>query len=721
MEYKHTNRLITEISPYLLQHSHNPVDWYPWGNEAFNKAKSEDKPILLSIGYSACHWCHVMERESFENEEIASIMNRLFINIKVDREERPDIDDLYQYSLRLFGGNGGWPLTMFLTPEAKPFFGGSYFPPEERQGMQAFPDVLNAISEAYSKRKNEIKETTAEIINTLTRIQNKPSAEETLNIADLDNASSRLLRYVDPNHGGFGTAPKFPPYTQINLLLRYYKRSGDQTALDVVINTLRNMAGGGIYDQIGGGFHRYTVDERWRIPHFEKMLYDNVLLARLYFDAYKVTSDTGYKNIGEETLSYLLREMYLDGKGFYSSQDADSEGGEGKFFVWSKQEIESVTGKEAEVISRFYGVTEDGNFEGKNILYMDRGMKAVSHEFDIPEEKVREILNRGKEALFTKREGRVKPFTDTKILTGWNGLAVSAFAEGYRTTGKAIYLDAARSTINFIRTELFKDGKLLHVWRDGISKGNADINDYAFLIAALIDMYEITFEDDASILSPLSGEGATFIPPPLTGGGQGEGGWKASSTEYLNWADKLTSSIIELFWDKEKGGFFNSADDEDVRLFHRMKTATDQPVPSGNATALTDLLRLTAYKDKPEYRIMAEKLIRIFYDEAIENPFSFSSLLSGVYFFLEGAVEITIVGKQDCSDVKEIISKLRGCYISDMVIYLVGDTGGFEVSHYIPEFAKGKTAKDGKPAVYICKNFTCSEPLNEWEDIKKLF
>lgn len=665
MEYKHTNRLAKEISPYLLQHSHNPVDWYPWGDEAFNKAKSEDKPVLLSIGYSACHWCHVMERESFENEEIASIMNRLFINIKVDREERPDIDDLYQHALRLFGGNGGWPLTMFLTPEAKPFFGGSYFPPDDRQDMQGFPKILNSISEAYGKQKSEIEETTAELIDTLTKNQNRPSTEETLNIADLDNASSRLLRYVDPNHGGFGTAPKFPPYTQINLLLRYYKRTGYQTALDFVINTLRNMSEGGIYDQIGGGFHRYTVDERWLIPHFEKMLYDNVLLAKIYLDAYKVTSDAGYKNIGEETLNYLLREMYLEGKGFYSSQDADSEGEEGKFFVWSQGEIESAAGEDAGILSRFYGVTEEGNFEGNNVLHIDRGVKAISHEFAIPEERIREILNRGKAALFKERGKRVKPFTDTKILTGWNGLAVSAFAEGYRTTGKEIYLETARNTINFIMAELFQDGRLLHVWRDGISKGGADINDYAFLIAAFIDMYEITFED-----------------------------------EYLRLAEKLTGIMIEIFRDKEKGGFFNSAVDEDLMLFHRMKTATDQPVPSGNAVALTDLIRLASYRDKSEYHIMAEQLICTFYEEAIENPFSFSSLLSGVYLYLNGVVEITIAGKKGSTDIKDLISKLRASYIPDMVINLRDE--------------------DEKPAVYICRNFTCSEPLSEWEDIKRL-
>lgn len=690
MEYKHTNRLpnrlINEISPYLIQHSHNPVEWYPWGNEAFDKAKSEDKPVILSIGYSACHWCHVMENESFENEDIASIMNRYFISIKVDREERPDIDELFQHSIQLLGaGNGGWPLTVFLTPEGKPFFGGTYFPPEERQGMKGFPDVLNSVAEAYQERKREIEATTLEIKELLVRINHKVSSDTDLNIADLDNASSSLLRIVDLTHGGFGTAPKFPNTTQLSLLLRYHKRTGDPLSLDAVRNTLRSMAGGGIYDQLGGGFHRYSVDERWLIPHFEKMLYDNVLLSRLYLDAFKVTADHGYKNIAEETLNYLLREMYHPGGGFYSSQDADSEEEEGRFFVWSKEEIKSITGDDAEIICRFYGVTEDGNFEGKNVLHVDRGLKALSHEFELSEEKIREILNKGKEVLFTKRAERAKPFKDTKILTGWNGLAISALTEAYRTTGKDVYLDAAVTTLNFIKSELCREDKLLHVWKDGTSKGSGDINDYAFFIAAVIDMFEVSFDD-----------------------------------EYLYWAEKLANSMIESLWDIEAGGFYSSTVDEDLRLFHRMKTANDQPLPSGNAVALSCLIRLFSYRDKTEYRSMAEKSVRLFYHEAIANPFSYSGFISAAYFCLVGAQEITIAVNRDAQNadaVKDILSRLGGVYIPDNVIYLLDGT---KKEQDIPAFARGKSSKDKMAAVYICRNFTCSEPLTEWVDIEKL-
>ncbi|MDD5435018.1 MAG: thioredoxin domain-containing protein [Nitrospira sp.] len=687
MDDKHTNRLIHEISPYLLQHAHNPVEWYPWGEEAFNKAKSEDKPVLLSIGYSACHWCHVMEKESFENEEIAAIMNQYFINIKVDREERPDIDELFQYSMQLLGaGNGGWPLTVFLTPEGNPFYGGTYFPPEERQGMQGLPDVLHAVAGAYRDRRRDIESTTIEIRETLARISNRSSTEENINISEIDNASSKILRIADLTHGGFGTAPKFPNTTQLSLLLRHHKRTGDALSLDAVKKTLRNMAEGGIYDQLGGGFHRYSVDERWLIPHFEKMLYDNALLSVLYLSAYKVTSDPGYKTIAEDTLHYLLREMYHTGGGFYSSQDADSEGEEGKFFVWSKEEIRSITGNDAEIICRFYGVTEDGNFEGKNILHIDRGLKALSHEFEIPEDKIRGILNRGREALFTYRNGRVKPFQDTKILTGWNGLAVSAFIEAYSTTGKDLYLDTARTTLDFIKSELYREDKLLHEWKEGVSKGTGDINDYAFMIAAIIDMFEVSFDET-----------------------------------YLNWAASLAGSMIAMFWDKEQGGFYSSTGDDNVKLFHRMKTANDAPIPSGNAVALSCLLRLFYYKDKKEYRTMSEQLVRLFYEGAIENPFNFSSLLSGIYLFLEGARELTICGRNNADDIKNLLKRLGEQYIPDKVIYLIGGlTDETKKESDLPEFARGKTSMEGKATAYICRNFTCSRPLTEWEDIIKL-
>lgn len=707
MEYRYTNRLINETSPYLLQHAHNPVDWYPWGKEAFEKAKEEDKPVLLSIGYSACHWCHVMEKESFENEEIAGIMNRYFVNIKVDREERPEIDEVYQYALQLFEGSGGWPLTIFLTPMGKPFFGGTYYPPEERHGIKAFPDVLRAVAEAYHGRKMEIEATTAEVKNILARITDKGPSGKELNLTEVDSASSRILRYYDPSHGGFGTAPKFPNTTQLSLLLRYYKRTGDPMAIEAVKGSLRNMGEGGIYDQLGGGFHRYTVDERWQIPHFEKMLYDNALLSEVYLNAYRVTRESFFKEIAEETLNYLLRDMYHPEGGFYSSQDADSEGEEGKFFVWSKDEIESMLRDDTEVVCRFFGITEEGDFEGKNVLHIDRGLKALSHEFGLSEEEIRNIIDRSKERLFTEREKRVKPFRDTKFISGWNGLVISALIDAYQTTGRDSYLNAARLSLDFTKSHLYESppsrcnaslqrepspfekgggggilkGKLFHVWKDGVAVVNGTLDDYAFIVEAAINMFEATFDN----------------------------GW-------LAWAEELADSMIELFLDRERGGFYNSAADNDM-LFHRLKTGKDQALPAGNGVAATDLLRLSFYRDRKRYRALAEGVIRLFYEDAVENPFNYAGLLSTAYLYLEGVKEITIAGERDNDDVKGVLKRLREIYIPGKVIYLVDRTRDGQI---IPEFARGKGQKDDRVTVYICQNFTCSKPLTEWGDIERL-
>jgi len=681
MEYKHTNQLVHETSPYLLQHAHNPVEWYPWGDEAFTKAGEEDKPILLSIGYSACHWCHVMEEESFENEEIAAVMNQNFINIKVDREERPDIDDVYQYAVQLFGGNGGWPLTIFLTPEGKPFFGGTYFPPQERQGLKGLPEVLLAVAGAYRDRRKEIEATTSEVTSALKRLTDRVSSEKEINPGDIDNAASRLLRHYDPSHGGFGTAPKFPNTTQLSLLLQYYQRTGDPLALQTVRDTLHHMAEGGIYDQLGGGFHRYAIDERWLIPHFEKMLYDNALLSRIYLDTYKITREPFYKEIAEETLMYLLREMYHPDGGFYSSQDADSEGGEGKFFLWSKEEMQSILSEDAEVVCRFYGVTEGGNFEGGNVLHADRGLKALSHEFGLPEEEVRNLLKRGKERLFLSREQRIKPFRDTKIITEWNGLVISALINAYQTTGGDLYLDAARRTLDFVRDRLIKDGVLFHVWKDGTVKVNGDLTDYVFMTAAALDMFEATFDEG-----------------------------------YLLWAEGLTKSLTDLFRDSEQNGFYHTAGGTEV-LFHRLKTGNDQSLPSGNAVASTNLLRLSAYRDHSGFRTMAEQLVRLFYDDAIESPFNYPSLLSSAYLCAEGMKEITIVGSRDSDELKELLRRLGEMYLPYKVIYLVDDA---QKGDSMPSFARDKRRKDNRTTVYICQNFTCSKPLTEWRDIERL-
>ncbi len=691
-QYKYTNKLINETSPYLLQHAHNPVDWYPWGDEAFQKAKEEDKPVLLSIGYSACHWCHVMEKESFEDEEIAELMNRYFVSIKVDREEMPDIDEVYQYAVQILGSGGGWPLTVFLTPEGKPFFGGTYFPPEERYGQQAFPDVLAAVAEAYRERKWALESTIKDLNGVLNRLTGKISTVNGLSITETASAASRLLRDYDPSHGGFGSAPKFPGALQLSLLLRYYKRSGDSMSLEAVEKTLRSMAEGGIYDQLGGGFHRYSVDERWLIPHFEKMLYDNAVISRVYLEVFKITKNPFYRRIAEETLNYLLRDMHHPDGGFYTSEDADSEGVEGKFYVWSKEEMTSVPGNDSDIIIRCFGVTDEGNLEGENILHVDRGLRALSHEFDKPEEEILSIIARGKVRLFAKREGRERPFKDTKIITSWNSLAISVFIEAYRATGNGMYLDVAGKSIGFIISNLWSnlwsnlrlsEGKLLHVWKDGVAKVDGNLDDYAFLTSALIDMFEVTFDD-----------------------------------KYLRWAVEITDIMIDIFHDKDRGGFFNAVT-EPERLFYRLKTGTDQSIPSGNGIAAMNLLKLSSYQDNSEYKIIAEEVIRLYYNEAKEAPFNYASILSAALFCLGGATEITIVGNKESEDTKMLLRKIGETYIPDMVIYLADEAG--EEKKVMPQFSKGKTQKNGKVTVYVCKDFTCSEPLTESGEIERQF
>ena len=682
--HKYTNRLIRETSPYLLHHAHNPVDWYPWGDEAFLKAEEEDKPVLLSIGYSACHWCHVMERESFENEEIAGLMNRYFVCIKVDREEMPDIDEVYQYAVQILGRGGGWPLTVFLTPERKPFFGGTYFPPEERYGQQAFPDILAAVSDAYRDRKWALENTIADLTGVLKKLTERRAVVNGLNIAGVVSAVSTILRDYDPSHGGFGSAPKFPSALQLSLLLKYHKRSNDSMSLEAVENTLRHMAEGGIYDQLGGGFHRYSVDERWLIPHFEKMLYDNAVIARVYLDTFKVTKDPFYRRIAEETLNYIMRDMYHPAGGFYSSEDADSEGVEGKFYVWSKEEMTTVLGNDSDVVMRYFGVTDDGNFDGENILHIDRGLKALAHEFDRPDDELLRIIAEGREKLFAKRGERERPFKDTKIITSWNGLAISAFVDAYRTTGLDLYLDAAVKSADFIMSNLrLPGGRLLHVWKDDTAKVNGNLDDYAFLASAFINMFEVTFDD-----------------------------------RYLRWAEEITNSMIDIFRDSDSGGFFSAESDPD-RLFYRLKTGTDQSIPSGNGVAAMNLLKLSSYRDNSEYRDIAAEVIRLYYNEAKVTPFNYASILSAALFYLAGATEVTLVGKKDADSTKLMLRKIGEAYIPDMVIYCVDETAG--ETEGMPQFSKGKSQKNGKVTVHVCKDFTCAEPLTEPEDIGRDF
>ena len=506
MPEKFTNRLVTETSPYLLQHAHNPVDWYPWGEEAFSQAQAEDKPILLSVGYSACHWCHVMAHESFENEQIADLMNKLFVNIKVDREERPDVDEIYMNAVQMLTGRGGWPMTVFLTPEGKPFYGGTYFPPEDRHNLPAFPRVLAGVAQAYREKPADVTRSTTEILSRLEQLARREPTTRPFEVSVLEKAIEGLAQHYDETHGGIGQAPKFPNTSVFALFLRYAHATGNQRYLDMTTHTLRKMAQGGMYDHLGGGFHRYSVDERWLVPHFEKMLYDNALLARLYLEGYQASGDPFFRQVVENTLAYVEREMVSPEGGFYSTQDADSEGAEGKFFVWDQDEVMRILGDEVgELFCRYYDVTDVGNFERKNILHPTLELDQLARLFQRDVDDITQLISQATDTLFAVREQRIKPGRDEKILTSWNGLMISAFAEAYKVLGNPGYLEVARRGVRFIQTALSREGRLLRSYKDGHAKFNAYLDDYACFSAALLDVYEATFEpkylDEAAALT----------------------------------------------------------------------------------------------------------------------------------------------------------------------------------------------------------------------------
>ncbi|HEX9423588.1 MAG TPA: thioredoxin domain-containing protein, partial [Pyrinomonadaceae bacterium] len=517
-----TNRLINETSPYLLQHAHNPVDWFPWGEEAFEIARREQKPILLSIGYSACHWCHVMEHESFENEAIANLMNENFVNIKVDREERPDLDQIYMNAVQMMTHQGGWPMTVFLTPEAVPFYAGTYFPPEDRYNMPGFPRVLISVADAYRERPGDVQQTAASVLSELKRSTTTVESGELLSIELLDAAYRGIVKNYDSTNGGFGGAPKFPPAMTLEFLLHTFYRTANDQALEIVSNTCGKMARGGIYDQLGGGFHRYSTDAGWLVPHFEKMLYDNALLASLYLHYYQVSRDEAARAGAEGILDYVVREMTDATGGFYSTQDADSEGVEGKFFVWSLDEIKQILGeRDAGIFADYYNITSGGNFEGENILNVTRGLSEIAAAGRVTVEELSRTLEQSRKALFEAREKRVKPARDEKILTAWNGLMLASFAEAAAVLNRSDYLAVAKQNARFILNNLRRDRLLLRTYKDGQAKLNAYLEDYAFFIDGLLTLFETTGE-----------------------------------LQWLEEARSLTATMIEEFWDDEEGGFF---------------------------------------------------------------------------------------------------------------------------------------------------------------------
>lgn len=682
-ELKHTNHLVNETSPYLLQHADNPVDWHPWGQAALDKAKAENKPIFLSIGYAACHWCHVMEHESFEDEEIAAILNEHFISIKVDREERPDVDSIYMSAVQAMTGSGGWPLNVFLTPELKPFYGGTYFPPESKYGMPSFKMVLMGLIDAWESKRSDIESNAEQLLAVMKQNLSSSPADPAASLSKetLERATEDLRRAFDPIYGGFGPAPKFPPSSSISVLMRQYAYTKDKPLLDMATLTLDKMYQGGMYDHLGGGFHRYSTDEKWLVPHFEKMLYDNALLSSAYLDAYQLTGNDEYKRVAKETLDYVLRDMTDPGGAFYSSQDADSEGEEGKFYVWEMDEVNSILGEEnGKLFAEYYALRENGNFSspeeyhgGKNILHIAKSGEKF------------EQLDGLKKQLLDVRYKRVAPGLDDKIITAWNALMVSAFARGYTVLQEARYLEAAEKAAAFVLENMTDDGRLLRTHRAGQSKLPAYLDDYAFMSAALLDLYEASFDE-----------------------------------KWLMEADRLTKEMLELFWDDEAGGLFYTSD-EHKNLIVRTKPGHDGAIPSGNSIAAHALLRLAILTDSKQFRQKADKILDTNLTGISRAPRGYMNMLAAVDMAVNPPKEIAIVGKTGSEELELLLKTLHKHYLPNKVIAFLDPTGAnsSEVAERIP-LLRAKTLVSGKAAVYVCENYACKRPVTSVEDFEDL-
>ncbi len=688
MNAQRANRLIHETSPYLQQHAHNPVDWYAWGSEALDKARAENRPILLSIGYSACHWCHVMERESFEDEQIAALMNEHFVNIKVDREERPDLDHIYQTAVQLFTGQGGWPLTMFLTPDQEPFYGGTYFPPDDRYGRPGFPRLLRTLADAYHNRQQDVVKSTTQIRDAMQKLSTRLAASGGLSLDLVTNGVRTLVNHVDMVHGGFGTQPKFPNPTNLDCLLRYWHYSGNENFLNVVKLSLDKMAGGGIYDQLGGGFHRYSVDDHWLVPHFEKMLYDNAQLLPLYAAMHRITGEARYARVARETLDYVQREMRHPGGGFYATQDADSEGEEGKFFVWTKAEVDERLGDDARLFCRSYDVTEAGNWEsGNNVLHLTVSLEQLANLFQQDVATVGEKLEASRRTLFAAREQRVKPFRDEKILTAWNGLMLSGMIDAASALGDDEAMQTVRDTIAFLRHHMLRDGVLLRSHKDGQSKLAGYLDDYAFLAAALLDAFEATFEPS-----------------------------------YFDLARQLTAILLADFWDDANGGFFFTGRNHET-LIDRVKSATDQAIPSGTAVAARNLLRLYAHTGEADYLQRAERVLLLYHQHMEQQPFGYASLLSVCADYLHKPQEIVLIGTPGAPDTQALLAALHRTYVPHKTLVLIDPQRAAATLAALPllrDVLAGKTQVDGKATVYVCRDFTCSLPVTEPAELAAL-
>ncbi|PYL71156.1 MAG: thioredoxin domain-containing protein [Verrucomicrobia bacterium] len=709
---EHTNRLAHEKSPYLLQHAHNPVDWYPWGEEAFAKARRENKPIFLSVGYSTCHWCHVMAHESFENEEVAAIMNRQFVNIKVDREERPDVDRVYMSFVQATTGGGGWPMSVWLTPDLKPFVGGTYFPPEERYGQPAFKKVLERIATAWKEDHDKIVEQGSKIVEALRESQSAAPVEGKIDGSVADAAYRQLDRSYDPKEGGFGNAPKFPRPVTLNFLTRFYARDpksdAGKHALNMALFTLRKMAAGGMHDHIGGGFHRYSVDRYWHVPHFEKMLYDQAELALAYLDAFQITKDKQYEAVARDILDYVARDMTSKEGGFFSAEDADSpvvagigdpghsKTAEGAFYVWTKKEIDDALGDSTEVFDFHYGVQAHGNapegsdphdeFRGKNILIERHTIAETAERLKKSEQEIRDSLAKSRQKLFVLRSTRPRPHLDDKIIAAWNGLMISAYARAAQVLNDSRYLEIATRAANFLRANLSDPSRkiLYRNYREGRSDVEAFADDYAFVIQGLLDLYEASFD-----------------------------------VEWVRFANELQETQDRLFFDEKNGGFFSTSG-KDESVFLRMKDDNDGAEPAASSVAALNLLRLSQIRNEQSMSDRAKKTIGAFATTLSHFPSAMPQLLVALDYSLSKPRQIVIAGKKDAPETKALVNEVHRHFLP-MTILLLADGGeGQKDLGEKNEAVRSMSPVEGKSAAYVCENFTCKAPVTDPKQLREL-
>lgn len=688
----YSNHLVNEKSPYLIQHVHNPVDWYPWSDKAFEKAKNENKPIFLSIGYSTCHWCHVMAHESFEDPEIGQLMNDTVVSIKVDREERPDLDNIYMTVCQLMTGSGGWPLTIIMTPDKKPFFAGTYFAKESGFGRPGLKDIILKVKELWNTKPEEVSASADTLIDALQKISENSLGDE-MNVDILDTCYEILLGNFDDIYGGFGKAPKFPAAHNLLFLLRYWKRSGDISSRNMVVETLNSMRNGGIYDHLGFGFHRYSVDEEWLVPHFEKMLYDQAMISAAYIEAFQATGEEKFKNTALEIFEYVLRDMKSPEGGFHSAEDADSEGVEGKFYVWTKKEIIDVLGEEESNFAfKVFCITERGNFfeestgdvTGTNILHFKNSIENMVEIFNVSREYLENRIEKIRKKLFEHRERRIRPHKDDKILTDWNGLMIASLAKGAQVFNDEKYLKAASKAADFIINKMYENKRLKHRFRDGESAIEGNLDDYAFMIYGLLELFEASF-----------------------------------NVKYLKSALSLNETLFDHFWDFENGGFYFTPDDAE-KVLVRKKEIYDSAIPSGNSMMMLNLLKLSQLTENDEFKDKALQLEKAFSKTIQKIPTSFTGFLCGLDFRIGPSYEIVIAGNKNDNETKALIDAVRQNFIPNKTLVLRSeDDETSKLINIIPSL-KSKKMENGSVTAYVCSEDSCKTPTSDLNTFLRL-